>query len=184
MRVVVITPPAPVVTWDQARAQLKLEADDDRRTHVEGLVAAATAHLDCETGWMGRALGEQTLEARFDGHEAGHCVRLPYPPVIAIESVIYLDTSRTAITADPNSYEVFGADLSADGSPPWTGCHVGREVLRVRYRAGYPDGIPPQVAVSILMIVEDLFMGRATKPEDAPSGSLIGAMLETLRVWR
>jgi hypothetical protein len=67
MRVVVITPPAPLVTWPDADKHLKLDGDETDRDYVQGLIAAATGHIDGPGGWLNRALGEQTLEARFDG---------------------------------------------------------------------------------------------------------------------
>ena len=89
MRVIVITPPAPIVTWEEADQHLRLDGDDEQRDMVERLVKAATQHIDGPDGWLGRALGLQTLEARM----GGFCdlIRLPCQPIVDIVSVHYLD---------------------------------------------------------------------------------------------
>ena len=91
MRVIVITPPAPVVTWEEADQHLRLDGDDEQREMVERLIAAATQHIDGPDGWLGRALGLQTLEARM----CGFCdlIRLSYQPIVDVVSVCLLYTS-------------------------------------------------------------------------------------------
>ena len=43
MRVVVVTPPVPVVTWEEAEQHLRLDGDVEQKPMVERLIAAATA---------------------------------------------------------------------------------------------------------------------------------------------
>lgn len=98
MRVTVITPPEPIVSWDEARVHLRLEDGDDQQAYVEGLIAAVTAWLDGPVGWLGRALGEQTLEAVFPiyGEPAARCY--PYPPFLSLVSdVPAVDGATTAV---------------------------------------------------------------------------------------
>lgn len=66
MRVVVVSPPEPVISFEEAAEHLKLGGNQAERALVEGMIAAATATIDGPDGWLGRSLGAQTLEARFD----------------------------------------------------------------------------------------------------------------------
>jgi hypothetical protein len=50
MRAFVVTPPAPVVSWDDVVGPLGLEGDTSQRTYVESLIAAAIGHLDGRGG--------------------------------------------------------------------------------------------------------------------------------------
>jgi hypothetical protein len=63
MTLVVVTPPAPIVSLAEVKRQARVESaftdDDDLFT---GLIAAATAALDGPGGWLGRALGRVLAE--------------------------------------------------------------------------------------------------------------------------
>ena len=56
MRVFVVTPPEPVVSIDEAKDHLRVDGDGEDAL-IEGLVAAATGHIDGPNGWLGRAIG-------------------------------------------------------------------------------------------------------------------------------
>ena len=65
MHVVVVTPPAPVLSLDEMRAQLR-ELPEEEDLYAQGLAAAALAWIGGPGGWLGRSIGSQTLEARFE----------------------------------------------------------------------------------------------------------------------
>lgn len=171
MRAFVVTPPAPVVTWADADSHLKLDGDTSQQIEVEAMIAAATATLDGPGGWLGRALGPQTIEARFDNYCAPYRLDLPYRPIIDIVSVSYLDATRTVQTVDPSLYELIGASLETISTPAWTGGLAQREAIRVRYRAGYVvdpladplvAALPANIRAAILLMVGDLYRFRET----------------------
>ena len=189
MRVRVITPPDPVVTWEDADAQMKLSGDESDKPYVEGLIAAATAHIDGPDGWLGRALGLQTLEARFCGYDVGRYVRLPYPPFVQLMSVSYLDASGATLPVALDELDSFGADLAPlSGSWPWAGAALRREAVRVQYVAGYQGDIPAPVRVAILMMVADMYRNRVTTQAGAqsvvPMSTKVEDLLSTFRVYR
>ncbi len=188
MRVRVITPPAPVVTWEDADAHLKLGGDEAEKPYVEGLIAAATAHIDGPDGWLGRAIGVQTLEARFGGLEHGSEIRLPYPELIELVSAKYLDAANVEQNAAIEAFYTHGASLaSVDGLWPWTGHSLRHEAIRVRYKAGYQNDIPAPVRVAILMMVGDMHRNRtSTQPGNqsvVPMSTKIEDLLGPFRVY-
>ncbi|MET3925555.1 head-tail connector protein [Devosia sp. 2618] len=170
--------------------------DDEQREYVEGLVAAATGWLDGPGGWLGRCLGEQTLE--LVDYAFGND-RLPYPPAIEVVSVGY---------TDPNGVEQAFPDdrfrLLANGSiwsEQWPALGSGPDPVRVRYRCGYPDRVtpadgdiaefcestvPPAIRQAILLLVGQWFRSR----ENVVVGTIATAMpfaaealLSPYRVW-
>ncbi|MGE4321931.1 MAG: hypothetical protein AB7E60_02755 [Sphingobium sp.] len=200
MRVTVISPPAPVVTWEEADAHLRLDGDEEQRPMVERLIAAATAHIDGPAGWLGRALGPQTLEARICGFGGG-LIRLLYPPIVDIVSVHYLDGMGQPALVDPDTYELFGPDLGTAWGKSWPtpGAYRGRvETVRIRYRAGYPvdpnadpvvPSVPEPIKAAILLMVGDLYKFPETasdmnlSPVAIPMSTTVTNLLSPFRIW-
>ncbi len=162
MRVIVVEPPAPVVSWEEADRHLRLDGDPEQQAAVEAFVAAATAHIDGPEGWLGRALGPQTLELRLDRDACGAAITLPLPPVTELVSVTYLDAQEVEQTAELADIQHVGSDLvSAVCQLPWAGGSSRREAVRIRYRAGY-ETLPPPIRAAILLMVGDLYRHRGT----------------------
>jgi uncharacterized phiE125 gp8 family phage protein len=188
MRVFVVTPPAPVVTWADADKHLRFFGDPTEQAYVESLIEAATATIDGPDGWLGRALGAQTLEARFDSSESCHLLELPCRPIRTVLSVKYLDANKQLITADPAGYELFGSELAPDGEWQWQGGFFGRETIRVQYVAGYAT-LPAPIRAAILLMVGDLFANRQTVVPTAnatavPMSLTVESLLQPYRVFR
>ncbi|MBB3347323.1 head-tail connector protein [Sphingomonas sp. BK069] len=196
MRVVVITPPEPVVSLKEAKDHLRVRHSAEDAL-ITGMVAAATQLLDGPGGDFGRALGVQTLEARFGVSAFGSSLRLPYPPLIEILSISYLDRSDQTVTADLVDFIVDGAELAPAGSTfAWEGGSLRSDAVRIRYRAGYPDNtsgaepvstLPAAVRAAILLMVGDLYRNRDTvTPVQAisiPMSTTVDRLLEPLRVY-
>ncbi|KQP34298.1 hypothetical protein ASF27_01685 [Methylobacterium sp. Leaf102] len=83
MRVRVVTPPAPILTVEQAKRHLRVEGGDED-AYIVDLIAVATAWIDGPDGWLGRALGEQVLEAVVPSSAWAGERWLPLPPLLDI----------------------------------------------------------------------------------------------------
>lgn len=139
-RPVLISPPErPPVTLDEAKAHMRVDYDDDDAL-IEGLVRAATEHLDGWTGILGRCLVEQTWRQDFDRFERELC--LPLGPVISIVTVSWRNEAGQVSTVSPSLYDLRtdagGRSLVRfDNSYVFPmGLHESRAVA-VSYRAGY-----------------------------------------------
>lgn len=188
MRVIVVTPPAaPVVGWADAKKHLRLSGEVEK-AYVEGLIEAATGHLAGVDGLLGRSLGAQVLELRQDACAIRDRVRLRYGPVIELVSVQYRDTNGDLHTADNTEFELVGSDLVAAGAAfAWEGDAYHREAIRVRYRAGYEDGIPAPLRTAILLMVGDLYRNRETvtavEMHKVPMSATVDALLQPFRIF-
>lgn len=167
MAVRVIVPPEPIAGMDDFPPHC---AADDWR--LQALVRAVTGTIDGPSGWLGRALGAQTLEATFDCW-GDRFFRLFCRPIIEIVSVTYLDGAGTAQTVAGIDYTLTGDLLWL--KPSWSRPSVGwfPEPIKVRYRAGY-DGVsvneggtgpvPQQAKEFVVMTALDMLRIGLTVP--------------------
>ena len=172
MRVVVITEPAVILPIADAKAHLAIDAAD---THDDGkiaaYVAAATAHIDGPTGWLGRSLSKQTLELRRCGFPTW--IDLQYGPVLSVVSVKYDDADGNEQTLDPSLYVVHGSIIARAPGAAWPAVRQGGESVRVRYDAGYETGKGPTPiirAITLMVGASYRFTagGRAAHAEARP----------------
>lgn len=165
MRVFVVTPPDPVVSLEEAKEHLRVDGPDEDDL-ILSYIAAATGHIDGPDGWLGRAIGIQTLEARFSlllpAACSGQAIRLPFGPVSELEAVSYLDSQGVQQEADLNDFALYGDEVEpVAGVYPWEGGSMQREAGRIQYRAGY-ETLPPAIHAAILLMVGDLYANRET----------------------
>jgi len=135
MRVRVITPPTPIVTPADI-------AGDHGPTDsaVAALIASVTEDIDGPGGWLGRALGPQVLEivaGCFSEIACRGVIRLPYPPLIKVESVKYLDAAGIEQTLDTGVYRVNETSLMLLPGESWPSPGSFDDAVRVRFKAGY-----------------------------------------------
>jgi hypothetical protein len=125
MPVRVIIPPDPIVAPEDISG---VQAGD---TAVEAMIAAVTEVIDGPQGWLGRSLGPQTLEMS-GWFECGR-LRLPYGPVIKIETVSSEDCDGNAEDVDPATWRQDGDEIVIANGARW----ATRYWHRITYKAGY-----------------------------------------------
>lgn len=187
MSVVVITPPEPVVLFEEVEKHL-VEVPAEDRTYVEGLTMAAAAWIDGPAGWLGRALGPQLLEWRLCHWLCGNWC-WPIVPFLELESVTYVDVNGDEQTL-PGTDPLNPGDLPAVRGRPGD--------VRIRYWAGYgkrdPDdatkwitSVPAPIKVAIMMLVAQWYNTRenvvvGANPSNVPFA--VDALLAPYRTWR
>jgi len=179
----VITPPGPLISLDEAKRHLRVDGSDDD-DYITALIAAAQGNIDGPAGWLGRCLGVQTLEVR--GWDFSFCDRLPYPPVIDVLSVVYVDPTGAEQTLPASEYQIsVGGFLEPFYGISWPQARYERDAVRVRYRAGYEE-IPAPIKHAVLLMVSHWFNNRdavtttAAQPATLPLG--VDALLAPYRV--
>ena len=185
MRTFVVTPPAPVVSLDEAKQHLRVSGTGEDAL-ITGYIEAATQTLDGPGGWLGRAIGVQTLEVRFH-LLCGTSIKLPFPPVVSLVSVKYLDAGGVEQTADLADFELLGEEVVPAGSSfAWEGASLRREAVRIQYSAGYAT-TPAPIKAAILLMVGDLYRFRETaslvQMSEVPMSTSVEILLAPLRVY-
>lgn len=189
MQVTVKTPPSPFVTVSDARMHLRVDHSDDN-AYITSLVAAATAWLDGPSGWLGRALGRQTLELATERWDdcGDDGLPLPYPPIFDLQSVIYVDPSGNSVTAADGAFQIVQGRLLPAWGTSWPALACRPDAVRVTYRAGYDtDAVPPPIRVAILMLVGQWYQNREPVVLGATVEALpfaVEALLSPFRVYR
>lgn len=197
MPVVVITPPSAAVTLEEAKLHLRLTRDVEDGL-ISTFIGAATRVIDGPEGWLGRALAPQVLELRTAASPAA--VKLPFPPLIAVQSIKYLDGNDVEQAADPEEFFFGGQNanvlVAKTGSYPWSGASTRGDALRIRYTAGYAQSptadplisaVPEPIKAAILLMVGDLYANRETvaagQMTAIPMSTTVEALLLPYRVW-
>lgn len=175
MSVAVITPPDPILTWEEAKAHLR-EDSDDEKAYVEALIAAATGWIDGPAGWLGRCLGPQLLS--LHGEVACGRSRLPCGPVLEVESIHTFGQAAEPQLVPSSSYRLYHGHLVVDGGSSW----VSEPDHVIQYWAGYgkraEDGegwnseVPAPIKQAILLLVGQWFRTRSA----VNVGNIVNAM--------
>jgi hypothetical protein len=153
---VVVTPPARLVNFREARLWAPVFAgDEDMR--VDALVAATQAVIEPPRSWLGIAFAEQALELRLDGFGCGP-IALPYGPAREIVSVGYDDPDGQPQTLGGDVWRLLDAGavsaklgLQPSKSWPATACAAGS--VRICYKTGHdrddPYMLPAKHAITL-----------------------------------
>lgn len=150
MTVRVITSPVPIITPADLPGG---HASNDAL--ITALIAAVQASIDGPTGWLGRSLGEQTLELTRAGFYRS--IRLPYLPVTDIVSVKYRDDAGGEQTVDPANYRLAAntAFFAPAYALPKTQC--SDDAVTIQYKAGYAlAGVPASAKHAVIVGVQHL----------------------------
>lgn len=185
MRVVVVTPPAPFVPLEEAKAHLLVEhALDD--VLIRAYIAAACEALDGPDGWLQRAVGQQALRLHLTGFPSLRAgLTLPCGPILAIKSVAYADEAGDDQTLTPI---LAGDVIHPPSGSDWPRVADAPEPVAIEYAAGYEAGrIPAPIKAAALLMVGDLYSNRETVSDRAsavPMSATVKSLLSTYRIWR
>lgn len=205
MPVVVITPPNPIVTSDMAKAHLRIDGDDEDDL-LDLYIDAAQGMIDGPYGWLGRCIGQQTLELCLPGFSGSPVwgwsagpsgllwgdqpsmggfgrvssrLALPFPPLISVTSVIYEDSNGNDVVLPSADYLASddGIDAAFGGSFP-----DGRwapDALRIQYVAGYAT-VPRTIVAAMLLMIGDLYSNRETVETGVRAAAVVVPMSMTV----
>jgi uncharacterized phiE125 gp8 family phage protein len=219
MRLVRVTaPPGDVVSLADAKTHLHVDGSDDD-AYIASLVAAATAYIDAGAGWLGRALRPQTWNLIRDSfhfadlptdrhggvmdfnhlryHAGGFGFVLPFPPLISVDAITYVDTNNVTQTLDTALYDVLGigdrGELRPAFNQSWPVTSWRRESVTIRFTCGYADtsDTPPKSTVptpiwqAILLLVGHWYVTREAvgQAQNVELPFAVNALLSPYRVF-
>lgn len=137
----IIPPTEYPLSLDEAKEQLN-EITEDRDVYITRLIKTASEFCQQRTQ---RSMGLQTREETRDQFPANGLIELPYPPIVGIVSVKYLDADGVEQTLSPESYMLDNASDSQNGflaiapGHDWPSTYQQINAVRVRYQSGYED---------------------------------------------
>ena len=197
MRVVVVTPPEPVVSLEEAKLHLRVDGDGED-TRISSMIEAATTEIDGPDGWLGRALSRQTLcafPAPCDWRLLGdgrYGFELPYPPTRSQDAVVVTAVSYTNSAGDTVGL-VSGqwTISSATGAMLTSALSWGAADLAITYETGTPIPAGQSLAPIDSGLREGIFLrlttlyGREPDPRAAEAAErAYDRSVNRLRIWR
>lgn len=170
----VVEPPSQrIVTLAEMKAHLRVDHDEDDEL-IDAYMLAAEQRLDGPTGITGRAFRSQRLRATYHGF--GQSICLPFPPLISVESLTYLDSNGDEQTfAEADQWRVIGIGAPGGGSIvplygvswPSVQSTTDPDLVRVTFTAGYysavspgDDPLPATIKAAVKLMVSDWYEFR------------------------
>lgn len=166
----ILTPPAgPVLDLEEARAFLRLSGPQDDLV-VAGLVAAAEARVEAETGL---ALMPRRLRGRVAFTRqmlAGPGLRFRPGPVQQVEAISLVGGSDLSGMLHWSDHRLRLADRSAAAALP------GRGELELTWQAGFPEppGVPADLRFAVSRLVAEGYARRGLSGETGEVAGLPG----------
>lgn len=158
MRQMLVTPAASQpVTLAEAKAQCRVQHSDEDG-FIEGLIAAATEHVEKQTG---RAILPQTWRLTLERFSDE--ITLPQSPLRSVTSVTYIPPVGAAQTLASSVYAVDATStpgrivLATDQEWPETLDSVN--AVTIEYQAGYTTA-PAPIKHAILLLVAHWYANR------------------------
>jgi uncharacterized phiE125 gp8 family phage protein len=157
-------PAATLVSLEEAKLHCSVDDEDTAQDAlINGLIAAATEHLDGYTGILGRALVTQSWRQDYDGFESR--LRLPLGPIASVSSLTYYDQDNTQQTLSVAAYELLtdgaGPYITLKSLQTWPGSYRRSAAVSVTFVAGVePEAVPAPIKTAILLMVGHWFANR------------------------
>jgi uncharacterized phiE125 gp8 family phage protein len=162
-----------IVSLAEMKQHLRVDHTDDDQL-IEAYTSAAEARVDGPASITGRTFRVTRLRASFHSFSTKIC--LPYPPVIQVIGLTYLDSNGDEQTfAETNQWRVIGLNTSEGAAivplygVVWPSLLTtpDADLVRVEYLAGYQNlnspgdnAIPKEVAQAVKLIVGDWYEFR------------------------
>lgn len=188
---VLITGPAiEPITLEEAQDHLKVNGED---TYLTGLIATARTMVE---RYVNRSLILQSWKGFKNCWH--HCMRIPYPPLIAVSSVKYYNLDGVLTTLSTTDYWVNNADQPGeirtvyDFSPPEL--QYGRpNAIEVEYTAGYlatgtdeqkRAAVPAPLRHGMKILLTDLHEHRGQYVIGNQANKLPGLVIDILHPYK
>lgn len=155
-------PAAEPVSLDEAKVQLRVDADDENDL-IESLISVARRKVEQDTG---RVLISQTVKAYWDKWPTGQTLCLPLYPASTVTSVQYIDEDGATQTWTSTNYttDLVGMTPRIVPNPEVDIPDVGDypNAVIVTYTVGdtAPADVPAELKHAILTLVTLLYERR------------------------
>lgn len=148
-------PPYEPITRAQAKLWCRIDSDiTDQDAVIDLLIKSMREYAENLTG---RVFVQRTFQLvlpsyqilRIDGHSRTG-IEIPYPPLVSVESITYVDTDGTVTVLPTADYDVHTwrepGIVVEEWSSTWPSFRGEPDAIRVNFTAGYSVGSPPDEA--------------------------------------
>ncbi|MEK6788502.1 MAG: head-tail connector protein [Pseudomonadota bacterium] len=164
------------VTVAELLAQARIDGAEENEL-LGRLISTARAHVESLTQ---RSLLRQRWSLQIDGFPVCGLLRLPRAPVVAIQSVKYLDFAGAEQTLSGTAYRLVGGLGMMPKIVPAVGLQWPKTAdvigaVTIEYQAGLlkPTDLPPAIRHAILMLAAHWFEHREAVIEASGRGGLL-----------
>lgn len=170
------------VTLAEAKLRLRIDSSADD-TDLQMMIEAATGLAQSITR---RSIATNTWQLKLDAFPAE--IRLLHPPIVAVQSITYVDPDGATQTLAGSAYSVDTASepgwiLPADGTE-WPDTKDTANAVTVNYTAGYGLSCPSEIKQFILLQVGHMYRNREAVADKAMSVVPYGErMLDEFKLW-
>jgi uncharacterized phiE125 gp8 family phage protein len=209
---IVTQPDVEPITLADLRKHLGIEpyevdsAGNGTHPHDAMIMAMLGAAREWAEQFTGLSIALKTYELALDEFPADEDMELPHPPVVSIESVVYVTTdssgdyvdetiSSTLYALDRHQTESGAGWLSPAADANWPAPSAVINAVKIRYRAGYQvpepdssaedaDALPYAIRAALLVMVDHLYENRGAVGSKSPNEWPFAAeaLLRPLRV--
>ena len=173
----VTAPSASPISLAEAKAQMRVEGNDDDIV-IQRLIDSAVAFVDAQ-GVLGFAMITQTWGQWLSPNPG--TVQLLLGPVQSVSAVKYYDVDGVLQTATLSDFNVFGTPNRITVSPKagkaWPVTQTRDDAIKIEYVIGYgatSASVPQTVRHALMMLVAHWYENRETSSEkqmvDLPYG--------------
>lgn len=167
-------PTAEPLHLDEATLHIKQDSDADD-TLIGNLIRAAREYVQ---DLSGRALVAQTRRLTLDAWPRNDIIILPYPPLVSVSSITYVDTAGTTQTRSSTLYDVDARSQPGRVMPAfsevWPTTRAVLNAVDVTYVCGYATPFTVNTSTDVLTC-----SGRAYSDNDIVRLSNSGGALPT-----
>jgi len=159
---------ATLVTVDDVKNQCRISGDmtEAETDHIKSLILTATAASEI---YQGRTYLQTQRTYKLD--EFPTVIRPPYPPLLSVDSIEYVDTDGDMQTLDSDSYDVDtytepGRITEAYGTS-WPSTRSVPNAVIVTYQAGYATAsvVPAEIKHAVLLLIAHFYEHRESASE-------------------
>jgi len=192
----VTSPATRPITLTQAKQQCRATEFTDDDELIGLFIDAAVDFADGPSGFLGRALIDQTWDYYLDAFPASGPIEIPLPPLIEVIGLFYQDGDGIEQEWTSTNYVVDAGGnpgkVSLGSGVSWPTPIDQSEAVRIRFRAGYLDqGVSPAVAnvpgaikAALLIHVADLYANRESSIVGQTVAKLPWSAEQLLRRYR
>lgn len=179
----VAAPTVAPVSLAEVKAHLRIEHSEED-DYVTGLISAVASRIDGPSGWLRRALINQTYRLNLPYFPVARCIALPLPPLQTVESVSYFDHNDEEQTFPAEAYHVVKtldeAYIYLKTGASWPGTWERPDAVAIEFVAGYGAAsadVPANIRHAMLIEIGSHYAERGDAKIEANPNATVRRLL-------